>query len=155
MYIKGRELGELVDDYGSMQEARDSLLQLVQAASSLSFALRAPSYNDVEIEQLHKHAQDMVSPRRLFVLLAYIDVYTSSNQCGVAAILILYCLYYIPMWDEHLLHNVRFTELSSGRKNVLGRFGHESPTAGYMKHTPFLFLWSQWLFIVPHIQTHD
>ncbi|CAN0230626.1 unnamed protein product, partial [Ectocarpus sp. 4 AP-2014] len=60
MYIKGRELGELVDDYGSMQEARDSLLQLVQTASSLSFALRAPSYNDVEIGQLHKHAQDMV-----------------------------------------------------------------------------------------------
>lgn len=51
----------MVEDFGTLKLVWESLLELFQAASALSFALRAPCFDDAEIAQLHLHAQDMVS----------------------------------------------------------------------------------------------
>ena len=51
---------KLKEEFGTLKLAWESLLQLSQAASCLSFALSAPSFDDAEIKQLHMHTQDMV-----------------------------------------------------------------------------------------------
>lgn len=43
-----------------MTFAWEALRKLLQSASTLSFAVRAPSHNDQELKGLHARAQDMV-----------------------------------------------------------------------------------------------
>ncbi|CAN0542916.1 unnamed protein product, partial [Ectocarpus sp. 8 AP-2014] len=59
-YFKQDVVKTLESDWGNQTGAWEALLKLVQSASALSFAVRAPSHNDEELKQLHKHAQDMV-----------------------------------------------------------------------------------------------
>ncbi|CAN0317615.1 unnamed protein product, partial [Ectocarpus sp. 6 AP-2014] len=59
-YFKQDLVKTLESNWGNQTGAWEALHKLVQSASALSFAVRAPSHNDEELQQLHKHAQDMV-----------------------------------------------------------------------------------------------
>ncbi|CAN0301776.1 unnamed protein product [Ectocarpus sp. 6 AP-2014] len=59
-YFKQDFMKTLVSEWRGQNAAWEGMLTLVQSASALSFAVRAPSHNDEELKQLHTHALDMV-----------------------------------------------------------------------------------------------
>lgn len=59
-YFKQDFMKTLVSEWRGQNVAWEGMLTLVQSASALSFAVRAPSHNDEELKQLHTHALDMV-----------------------------------------------------------------------------------------------
>lgn len=54
------EFADLKAKFGTATRVWESLLELAQAASSLSFAARACSFSPDELVMLHKHGKDMV-----------------------------------------------------------------------------------------------
>lgn len=54
------EFAGLKAKFGTATRVWESLLELAQAASSLSFAARASSFSRDELVMLHNHARDMV-----------------------------------------------------------------------------------------------
>lgn len=60
-HVKARELSALIDTWGGEQAVLLQLRKLLQVASALTFAVRAPSFNKEERKKLAKHARDTVS----------------------------------------------------------------------------------------------
>ena len=60
-YVKAPELSALIDTWGGEQAVLLQLRKLLQVASALTFAVRAPSFDENERKQLAKHARDTVS----------------------------------------------------------------------------------------------
>ncbi|CAN0450034.1 unnamed protein product, partial [Pylaiella littoralis] len=58
--MKRQELTDLLDIWGTWEKVLDVLRGLIQARSHLSFAVRAPSYNGLELENLDLLARDVV-----------------------------------------------------------------------------------------------
>lgn len=58
--MKKRDIKVLKSEWGTYEMVLDALRKLIQYVSLLSFAIRAPSYNDVELEQLDLLARDVV-----------------------------------------------------------------------------------------------
>lgn len=59
--MKKRDMKALKAEWGTYESVLDALRTLIQMVSLLSFALRAPSYNDKELRQLDNLARDAVS----------------------------------------------------------------------------------------------
>lgn len=58
--MKKRDMRVLKAEWGTYEMVLDALRKLIQYVSLLSFAIRAPSYNDAELEQLDLLARDVV-----------------------------------------------------------------------------------------------
>ncbi|CAN0435759.1 unnamed protein product, partial [Pylaiella littoralis] len=58
--MKRQELTDLLDIWGTWEKVLDVLRGLIQAGSHLSFAVRAPSYNGLELENLDLLARNVV-----------------------------------------------------------------------------------------------
>ena len=59
--MKKRDVKALKAEWGTYDSVLEALRTLVQMVSHLSFALRAPSFNDEELRQLDNLARDAVS----------------------------------------------------------------------------------------------
>ena len=60
MDMKRRELKELTDAWGTGEAVLENLQKLLQVASHLSRAVRAPSFTDSELDHLDLLARDVV-----------------------------------------------------------------------------------------------
>ncbi|CAN0172214.1 unnamed protein product, partial [Scytosiphon promiscuus] len=58
--MKARALKDLVAEWGTHEKVLEALRKLIQMTSHLSFAVRAPSYTDQELQQLELLARDVV-----------------------------------------------------------------------------------------------
>lgn len=67
--MKRQDINDLREIWGTDGKVLEVLQQLVQVASHLSFAVRAPSHNDLELSQLDLLARDVVSSSDRFLLL--------------------------------------------------------------------------------------
>lgn len=59
--MKRQDIAELRDAWGTDEKVLEVLRKLIEVASHLSYAVRAPSHNDVELAQLDLLARDVVS----------------------------------------------------------------------------------------------
>lgn len=58
--MKRQELADLLDIWGTWEKVLEVLRGLIQATSHLSFAVRAPSHNEPELDNLDLLARDVV-----------------------------------------------------------------------------------------------
>lgn len=65
--MKRQDINDLREIWGTDGKVLEVLQQLVQVASHLSYAVRAPSHNDRELSQLDLLARDVVSSSDLFL----------------------------------------------------------------------------------------
>ncbi|CAB1104442.1 unnamed protein product [Ectocarpus sp. CCAP 1310/34] len=64
--MKRQDIAELKDIWGTDEKVLEVLQKLIQVASHLSCAVRAPSHNDLELAQLDLLARDVVSLSDLY-----------------------------------------------------------------------------------------